>query len=278
MTEDLRELREIFLKKPPVTLANPPPPHSRLLPLFQRGLKNKNMRPSKRKFDQIREVTITPNVSKYAEGSCLIKFGDTHVLCTATIEEKVPPFLRNKGTGWVTAEYSMLARSTHTRNSRDPSKPNGRSIEIQRLIGRALRSAVDTRLLGERQIIIDCDVIQADGGTRCAAITGGYVALAIAVNKLVNQRILRESPLTGNICAVSCGIFQGEVVADLDYLEDSKCETDSNFVINKDFNLIEVQGTAEVGSMSFEQLSKMYDLAKKAASEIFEIQKKAIHG
>ncbi len=236
------------------------------------------MRPSKRKFDQIREVTITPNVSKYAEGSCLIKFGDTHVLCTATIEEKVPPFLRNKGTGWVTAEYNMLARSTHTRNSRDPSRPNGRSIEIQRLIGRALRSAVDTRILGERQIIIDCDVIQADGGTRCAAITGGYVALAIAVNKLVNQRVLRDNPLTGNICAVSCGIFNGEVVADLDYLEDSKCETDSNFVINKDFNLIEIQGTAEVGSMSFEQLSKMYDLAKKAASELSEIQKKAIHG
>ncbi|NBV06433.1 MAG: ribonuclease PH [Proteobacteria bacterium] len=234
------------------------------------------MRPSKRKFDQIREVTITPNVNKHAEGSCLIKFGDTHVICTASIEEKVPPFLRNKGTGWVTAEYNMLARSTHSRMNSDPMKPNGRSIEIKRLIGRALRSAIDTRILGERQIIIDCDVIQADGGTRCAAITGGYVALALAVNKLVNQRVLRENPLTGEVCAVSCGIYNGEVVADLDYLEDSKCETDSNFVLNKNFDLIEIQGTAEVGSMSFLQLSKMYDLAKKAAVEIFGIQKKAI--
>ncbi len=235
------------------------------------------MRPSKRKADQIREVTITPHVNKHAEGSCLIKFGDTHVLCTASIEEKVPPFLRNKGTGWVTAEYNMLARSTHQRNSRDPMKPNGRSIEIQRLIGRALRSVVDTRLLGERQIIIDCDVIQADGGTRCAAITGGFVALAIAVNKLTNQRLVRENPLIGKVCALSCGIVGGEVVADLDYVEDSKCETDSNFVLNQDFNLIEIQGTAEAGAMSFEQVAKMYELAKKAAAEIFEIQKKAIN-
>jgi ribonuclease PH len=236
------------------------------------------MRPSKRNFDQIRQVTITPHFNKHAEGSCLIKFGDTHVICTASVEEKVPPFLRNKGTGWVTGEYNMLARSTHSRMHRDSTKPNGRAIEIQRLIGRSLRAAIDVRKLGERQIIIDCDVIQADGGTRCAAITGGYVALALAVNKLVNQRIIRENPLIGSICAVSCGIFQGQVVADLDYLEDSKCETDSNFVINKDFNLIEIQGTAEVGSMSFEQLSKMYDLAKKAAAELFEIQKEAING
>ncbi len=236
------------------------------------------MRPSARKPDQIRQVSIETNVNAYAEGSCLIKFGNTHVLCTASIEEKVPQFLRGKGTGWVTAEYNMLARSTHSRNSRDPMKPNGRSIEIQRLIGRALRSAVNTRTLGERQIIIDCDVLQADGGTRCAAITGGYVALALAVNKLLNQRILRDNPLTGGVCAISCGIFNGEVIADLDYAEDSKCETDSNFVINKDFNLIEIQGTAEVGSMSFEQISKMYELAKKAAEEIFAIQKKAIKG
>lgn len=234
------------------------------------------MRPSKRKFDQIRQVTITPHVNKHAEGSCLIKFGETHVLCTASVEEKVPPFLRNKGLGWVTAEYNMLARSTHQRNSRDPMKPNGRSIEIQRLIGRALRSVVDTRLLGERQITIDCDVIQADGGTRCAAITGGFVALAIAVNKLTNQKLVRENPLTGKVCAISCGIVGGEVVADLDYAEDSKCETDSNFVLNQDFNLIEIQGTAEAGAMNFEQVAKMYDLAKKAAAEIFEIQKKAI--
>lgn len=234
------------------------------------------MRPSKRNPDQIRNVEIIPHFNKYAEGSCLIKFGNTHVICTATVEEKVPPFLRNKGLGWVTAEYSMLARSTHTRNSRDPMKPNGRSIEIQRLIGRALRSVVDTRLLGERQIIVDCDVIQADGGTRCAAITGGFVALAIAVNKLTNQRLVRDNPLTGAVCALSCGIFQGQVVADLDYAEDSKCEVDANFVINQNFNLIEVQGTAEAGEMSFEQVSEMFGLAKKAAAEIFELQKKAI--
>lgn len=234
------------------------------------------MRPSKRTPDQTRQITFEVGVNKYAEGSCLIKFGDTHVLCTASIDEKVPPFLRGKGTGWVTAEYNMLARSTHQRNSRDPMKPNGRSIEIQRLIGRSLRSVIDVKKLGERQIIIDCDVIQADGGTRCAAITGGYVALAIAVNKIMSQGLLKQNPLTGAVCALSCGIFQGEVVADLDYAEDSKCDVDANFVINQDFNLIEIQGTAEQGAMSFEQISKMYELAKMAAKEIFELQKTAI--
>lgn len=229
------------------------------------------MRPSNRTFDQIREVTIIPHVNKHAEGSCLVKFGDTHVLCTASLEEKVPPFLRNKGTGWISAEYNMLARSTHTRNSRDPMKPNGRNIEIQRLIGRSLRSVIDLKKLGERQITIDCDVIQADGGTRCASITGGYVALALAVKKLYSN------PLTGAVCAVSCGISNGKVIADLDYAEDSKCETDCNFVINKNFDLIEIQGTAESGAMSFEQVSQMYELAKKAAKEIFEIQEKAIN-
>lgn len=236
------------------------------------------MRPSKRSANQIRQVSVQTNVNAYAEGSALVKFGNTHVLCTATIEEKVPPFLRNKGLGWVTGEYNMLARSTHTRNSRDPMKPNGRNIEIQRLIGRALRSVVDTRKLGERQIIIDCDVLQADGGTRCAAITGGYVALAKAVEKILGRDFVRSDILTGQICAISCGIYKGEVIADLDYDEDSKCEVDCNFVINQDFNLIEIQGTAEAGEMSFEQISKMYNLAKDAAKEIFEIQKKAIFG
>lgn len=234
------------------------------------------MRPSKRSPHQIREVSIITNVNKYAEGSCLVKFGDTHVLCTASIDEKVPPFLRGKNTGWVTAEYNMLARSTHSRNSRDPMKPNGRSIEIQRLIGRSLRSVIDVKKLGERQIIVDCDVIQADGGTRCAAITGGYVALAIAVKKIMSQGLIKQNPLTGEVCALSCGIFQGAVVADLDYAEDSKCDVDANFVINQDFNLIEIQGTAEAGAMSFEQISKMYELAKAAAKEIFELQKTAI--
>jgi ribonuclease PH len=234
------------------------------------------MRPSKRKFDELRKVTIETNVNAYAEGSCLIKFGNTHVLCTASIEEKVPPFLKNKGTGWVSAEYNMLARSTHVRNSRDPSKPNGRNIEIQRLIGRSLRSVIDVKKLGERQITIDCDVLQADGGTRCASITGGYVALALAVKKILDQKLIRENPLVGGVCAVSCGIFNSEIIADLDYAEDSKCETDCNFVINQNFDLIEVQGTAEQGAMSFLQVQKMYELAKKAAAEIFEIQKKAL--
>jgi len=235
------------------------------------------MRPSKRTPDQIRNVSIETNVNAYAEGSCLIKFGNTHVLCTATIEEKVPPFLRNKGTGWVTAEYNMLARSTHTRNSRDPMKPNGRNIEIQRLIGRSLRSVIDVKKLGERQIIIDCDVIQADGGTRCASITGGYVALALAVKKIMNKKTIKENPLIGLVCALSCGIFNGNVVADLDYDEDSKCEVDANFVINQNFDLVEIQGTAEQGAMSFEQVLQMYKLAKKAAAQIFEMQKNAIN-
>jgi ribonuclease PH len=234
------------------------------------------MRPSKRTFDQLRQVSIETNVNAYAEGSCLVKFGNTHVLCTASLEEKVPPFLRNKGTGWISAEYNMLARSTHTRNSRDPLKPNGRNIEIQRLISRSLRSVIDMKKLGERQITIDCDVLQADGGTRCASITGGYVALAIAVKKILADRLIKENPLTGAVCALSCGIFQGAVVADLDYLEDSKCEVDCNFVINQNFDLIEIQGTAENGAMSFAQVEKMYGLAKKAAEEIFKIQKKAI--
>ncbi len=234
------------------------------------------MRPSKRAFDQIRQVSIQTNVNAYAEGSCLIKFGNTHVLCTASIDEKVPHFLRGKGLGWISAEYNMLARSTHQRNSRDPMKPNGRSIEIQRLIGRSLRSVIDVRKLGERQIIIDCDVLQADGGTRCAAITGGYVALAIAVKKIINQRIINQNPLIGKVCAISCGIFNGNIVADLDYAEDSKCEVDSNFVLNQNFDLIEIQGTAENGAMSFANISQMYELSKTAAKEIFKLQQNAI--
>jgi ribonuclease PH len=236
------------------------------------------MRPSKRTPNQIRNVTIETNVNAYAEGSALVKFGNTHVLCTASIEEKVPSFLRNKGKGWVTAEYRMLARSTHSRNSSDPMRPNGRSIEITRLIGRALRSVIDMRALGERQIIVDCDVLQADGGTRCASITGGYVALALAVEKILGKTHVKSDILTGQICALSCGVFNGEVVADLDYAEDSKCEVDANFVINKNFDLIEIQGTAENGAMNFAEVTKMYEFAKTAAAEIFEIQNKAIKG
>jgi ribonuclease PH len=234
-------------------------------------------RPSKRKSDQIREITIIPNFNKYAEGSCLIKCGETHVLCTASVEERVPQFLRNTNKGWVSAEYSMLPRATHSRNNRDnASKPNGRALEIQRLIGRSLRSIVDMKKLGERQITIDCDVLQADGGTRCASITGGFVALSLAIKNLINKGVIRQNPLIGSVCAISCGIFAGKVIADLDYVEDSKCEVDANFVINQDFNLIEIQGTAENGSMSFKEIAEMYELSRKAAEEIFKIQREAL--
>ena len=236
------------------------------------------MRPSKRKRDQLREISITTNVNKYAEGSCLIKFGDTHVLCTASLEERVPHFLKGKGAGWVSAEYSMLPRATHSRNNRDlaGSKPNGRALEIQRLIGRSLRSIVDMNKLGERQITIDCDVIQADGGTRCAAITGGFVALQIAINGLLKNRIIKSNPILGSISAVSCGIYNGVSVLDLDYAEDSNCESDVNFVINSLGKIIEVQGTAEKNPFSFEQFSELYNLAVKATDEITTIQLKAI--
>ncbi|MFT6258149.1 MAG: ribonuclease PH [Rickettsiales bacterium] len=236
------------------------------------------MRPSKRKRDELREIKIVTNVNNYAEGSCIIEFGNTKVLCTATVEEKIPPFLRGKGEGWITAEYSMLPRSTHSRNMRDVNRksPNGRGMEIQRLIGRSLRAAVDLRKLGERQIIIDCDVLQADGGTRCASITGGFVALSIAINKLVRNRVLDKSPIINQVCAVSCGIFKGMSVTDLDYAEDSKCDTDINFVLSEG-NIIEVQGTAEQAPFSFEELKEMYELAESAAQKIKQLQINAIN-
>ena len=235
------------------------------------------MRPSNRKPNQMREVTIEVGVNKYAEGSCLIKFGNTHVLCNASIEERVPPFLKGKKQGWVSAEYSMLPRSTHSRMSRDNNgRPNGRALEIQRLIARSLRSVIDLGKLGERQITIDCDVLQADGGTRCTAITGGFVALTLAVNKILAQGLIRENPLTNSVAAISCGIYNGEVVLDLDYDEDSKCEVDSNFILNQNGEIIEVQATAEKGSMSFSQMTKMYEMAKDAASELLKIQQSAI--
>ncbi|MFT6076901.1 MAG: ribonuclease PH [Myxococcota bacterium] len=237
------------------------------------------MRPSKRKRDELREIKITTNVNNYAEGSCIIEFGNTKVLCTATVEEKIPPFLRGKGEGWITAEYSMLPRSTHSRNMRDVNRksPNGRGMEIQRLIGRSLRAAVDLKKLGERQIIIDCDVLQADGGTRCASITGGFVALSIAINKLIYNRVLDKSPIINQVSAVSCGIYKGMSVTDLDYAEDSKCDTDINFVLSGG-NIIEVQGTAEQAPFSFEELKEMYELAESAASTIEKLQDEAING
>lgn len=236
------------------------------------------MRPSKRKRNELREIKITTGVNKYAEGSCIIEFGNTKVLCTASVEEKTPPFLRGKNQGWVTAEYSMLPRATHDRNSRDAyrSSPNGRTLEIQRLIGRSLRTIVDLEKLGERQIIIDCDVLQADGGTRCASITGGYVALELAIKKLIEKRILKKSPIISPVCAVSCGIYNKTTILDLDYDEDSKCETDINFVLSEG-KIIEVQGTAERDPFSFKQLEEMYELAQNAAKEIYKLQKDAIN-
>jgi ribonuclease PH len=232
------------------------------------------MRPSKRKRNQLREIKITPNVNKYAEGSCVIEFGNTKVLCTASVEEKVPPFLRGKKQGWLTAEYSMLPRATHERNIRDDkrSSPNGRGLEISRLIGRSLRAVVDLEKLGERQITIDCDVLQADGGTRCAAITGGFVALKLAIDKLLKERLISDSPINSSVCAVSCGIYKGNVVVDLDYLEDSNCDADINFVMTSDGKIIEVQGTAEKEPFSFEQLQEMYELAINVAAEISLLQ------
>ncbi|MDA9230967.1 ribonuclease PH [Rickettsiales bacterium] len=237
------------------------------------------MRPSKREFNQLREISIQTNVNKYAEGSCLINWGKNQILCTATIENKVPPFLRNSNKGWITAEYSMLPRSTHSRNQRDSNRksPNGRGLEIQRLIGRSLRSIVDLKKLGERQIIIDCDVLQADGGTRCASITGGYIALKLAINKLLKDRIITSDPITQSLLAVSCGIFKSKTILDLDYDEDSNCEADVNFIVTKDAKIIEIQGTGEEKPFDFTEINAMYEMVQQAALEISQIQENAIN-
>lgn len=236
------------------------------------------MRPSNRAPDQLRNVTIETNVSKYAEGSCLIKFGDTHVLCTASVEDKVPPWMKGKGQGWVTAEYSMLPRSTHSRMEREVNKgaPSGRTQEIQRLIGRALRAVVDLKALGEIQIKVDCDVIQADGGTRTASITGGYVALALAVRHLIRIGALGKSPLRENIAAVSCGLYKGMPVLDLDYDEDSTAQADSNFVITAAGGLVEVQATAEQEAFRPEEFDALMALARKGAAELILKQNEAL--
>lgn len=236
-------------------------------------------RPSDRKRNELREITIEPNVNKYAEGSCLISCGNTKVLCTATVEEKLPPFLKNAGKGgWITAEYSMLPRATQDRIQREISvgKPNSRTTEIQRLIGRSLRACMDMKLLGERQILIDCDVLQADGGTRCASITGGYVALYLAVRKLMKERNLKINPITGTITAVSCGIYKGNSVLDLDYEEDSNSEADVNFIINEKQEIVEVQGTAEGKPFSFSRLDEMYKLALEGIEVLREKQKESL--
>jgi ribonuclease PH len=236
------------------------------------------MRPSGRKIDEMRPISIETGVTKHAEGSCLIKAGDTHVLCTATIEERVPPFMRNSGQGWVTAEYGMLPRSTNTRMRREAAvgKQGGRTVEIQRLIGRALRAGVDRQALGERQITVDCDVIQADGGTRCASITGGWVALRLAVNKLIKAGDLTSDPLSDPVAAVSCGIYAGQTVLDLDYPEDSEAGVDGNFVMTGSGRLIEVQMSAEGATFTHEQMSRLMELADKGITELAGIQKAAV--
>lgn len=235
------------------------------------------MRPSKRALDEMRNISIETNVTRYAEGSCLIKCGETHVLCTASIDEKVPPFLRNSGLGWVTAEYGMLPRATHTRMRREAKNgQSGRTQEIQRLIGRALRAGVDRVALGERQIVVDCDVIQADGGTRCASITGGWVALKLAMNALKKAGDLITDPMETHVAAVSCGIYAGQPVLDLDYIEDSDAGTDANFVMTDEKGLVEVQGSAEGATFSRNEMNTLMDLAEKGVAELVAAQKEAV--
>ena len=236
------------------------------------------MRPSGRKLSELRPISIETGVMGHAEGSCLIRVGGTHVLCSASIEDKPPPFLRGTGQGWVTAEYGMLPRATHSRNRREAAsgKQSGRTQEIQRLIGRSLRAGVDRLALGERQIVIDCDVIQADGGTRCAAITGGWVALRLAVNKLLAARQLTSDPILDHVAAVSCGIYAGQPVLDLDYAEDSEAGTDGNFVMTGAGRLIEVQMSAEGAAFTRAQMGELLDLAEAGIAGLVEAQKAAI--
>jgi ribonuclease PH len=226
----------------------------------------------------MREISIETGITKHAEGSCLIRCGDTQVLCTATIEDKAPSFLKGTGLGWVTAEYGMLPRATNTRNRREAAagKQSGRTQEIQRLIGRALRAGVDRAALGERQIVVDCDVIQADGGTRCASITGGWVALRLAVNKLLKAGLVTSDPLVDHIAAVSCGIYAGQTVVDLDYAEDSEAGTDGNFILTGRSRLVEVQMSAEGSTFSREEMTKLLDLAEGGIAALVAVQKAVI--
>lgn len=236
------------------------------------------MRPSGRKTDEPREISIETGTMKHAEGSCLIRMGNTHVLCSATIEDKAPPFLKGTGLGWVTAEYGMLPRATNTRTRREAAvgKQSGRTQEIQRLIGRSLRAGVDRSALGERQIVVDCDVLQADGGTRCAAITGGWVALRLAVNQLLASGRVASDPIIDHVAAVSCGIYAGTAVLDLDYAEDSVAGTDGNFVMTGNGRLVEVQMSAEGAAFSRVELARLLELAEQGAETLFQAQKAAI--
>lgn len=235
------------------------------------------MRPSNRTPDEMRAITIETGFTKHAEGSCLISFGDTRVLCTASVEERIPPWLRGKGEGWVTGEYSMLPRATHTRGSREAArgKQSGRTQEIQRLIGRSLRAVVDLEKLGERQITLDCDVIQADGGTRTASISGAWVALRLAVNSLMASGDIKSDPITGQVSAISCGIYEGTPVLDLDYIEDSNADADANFVLIDGGQIAEVQATAEGATYDEEALLRLLRLARMGCDQIFTAQLEA---
>ena len=236
------------------------------------------MRPSKRAPDEMRPVTLERGFAKHAEGSCLVKFGDTHVLVSASLEEKAPPFLKGSGKGWVTAEYGMLPRATHERTRREAAqgKQSGRTLEIQRLIGRSLRAVVDLSALGERQIVLDCDVVQADGGTRTASITGGFVALSQCLDFMKKTGMLTKPALKDHVAAVSCGIYRGEAVLDLDYAEDSSAETDVNFVLTGSGGLVEVQGTAEGAPFTEEQFAELLRLARKGVTELVRLQREAV--
>ena len=236
------------------------------------------MRPSQRANDQMRPVTLERNVARYAEGSCLVKFGETHVLCTASLEDKPPMWLRGQGRGWVTAEYSMLPRATATRTRREVTagKPSGRTQEIQRLIGRSLRAVVDLQALGERQITIDCDVLQADGGTRTAAITGAWVALHDCLKWMHGRSMIKDMPIRDHVAAISCGVTHGTPVLDLDYAEDSTAETDANFVMTGTGGLVEIQATAEAAIFTQDQLTAMMDLARNGIVRLVELQKTTV--
>jgi ribonuclease PH len=235
-------------------------------------------RPSGRAPGQLRAVTLEPGFAKHAEGSCLIKFGDTHVLCTASIEDRVPPFMKGRGKGWVTAEYGMLPRSTHTRTDREAArgKQSGRTLEIQRLIGRSLRAVTDDKALGERQIRVDCDVLQADGGTRTASITGSFVALYQAMDSLVRLGVLKSVPLTDHVAAVSCGIFDGTPVLDLDYAEDSNAQADANFVLTGSGGIVEIQATAEDEPFAGSEFDALMSLARTGIADLVTLQKSAL--
>jgi len=231
-----------------------------------------------RQADQLRPVSLEPGYAKHAEGSCLVRFGDTHVLCTASVEDRVPPWLRGQGKGWVTAEYGMLPRATHTRGDREAAKgkQSGRTQEIQRLIGRALRSAIDLGALGERVIKIDCDVIQADGGTRTASVTGAYVALFQAVEWLMNKGDLKANPIRTEVAAISCGLVKGEALLDLDYAEDSGAEADANFVLTGTGAIVEIQGTAEAAPFTAEQFANLFALAQNGITRLVTYQRQAL--